>query len=102
MLDNQLTNVKLIVLIPVYNHAQTLRDVVLRALKVNDSVMVVDDGSTDGGIDTLAGLDVHIVKHGSNRGKGTYFRSPARQSASTNIRNAIGYAQQHWIGESGT
>ena len=78
MLDNQLTDVKLIVVIPVYNHAQTLRDVVLRALEVNDSVMVVDDGSTDGGIDTLAGLDVHIVQHGSNRGKGAAILTAAK------------------------
>jgi len=78
MLDNQLTDVKLIVVIPVYNHAQTLRDVALRALEVNDSVMVVDDGSTDGSIDTLAGLDVHIVQHGSNRGKGAAILTAAK------------------------
>jgi glycosyltransferase involved in cell wall biosynthesis len=89
MLDNQLTNVKLIVLIPVYNHAQTLRDVVLRALKVNDSVMVVDDGSTDGGIDTLAGLDVHIVKHGSNRGKGAAILTAAKACRQLGITHIV-------------
>jgi len=78
MLDNQLTDVKLIVVIPVYNHAQTLRDIVFRSLEVHDAVMVVDDGSTDGGIDTLAGLDVHIVQHGSNRGKGAAILTAAK------------------------
>jgi glycosyltransferase involved in cell wall biosynthesis len=68
--EKNLEKIKIGIVIPVYNHSKTLRDVVVRALEVNDSVMVVDDGSTDGGIDTLAGLDVRIVQHGSNRGKG--------------------------------
>jgi glycosyltransferase involved in cell wall biosynthesis len=66
------------IVIPVYNHSKTLRDVVIRALEVHDAVMVVDDGSTDGGIDTLAGLDVHIVQHGSNRGKGAAILTAAK------------------------
>jgi len=78
MPDKQLTNVKLMVLIPVYNHAKTLRDVVASALEVNDSVMVVDDGSTDGGIDTLAGLDVQILQHSRNRGKGAAIMTAAK------------------------
>ena len=61
---------KISIVIPVYNHSKTLRDVVVRALEVHDAVMVVDDGSTDEGIGTLAGLDVQIVQHQHNRGKG--------------------------------
>ncbi len=70
MTDKQFIEVKLMVVIPVYNHSNTLREVVVSALEVNDSVMVVDDGSTDGGIDTLADLDVQILQHPRNRGKG--------------------------------
>ena len=101
MLDNQLTDVKLIVVIPVYNHAQTLRDVALRALEVNDSVMVVDDGSTDGSIDTLAGLDVHIVQHERNSGKGAAILTAAkacRQLGMTHIAT-IDADGQHDPGE---
>ena len=78
MPDKPLTNVKLMVVIPVYNHTKTLRDVVASALEVNDSVMVVDDGSTDGGIDTLAGLDVQILQHSRNRGKGAAIMTAAK------------------------
>ena len=63
-------SIKIIVVIPVYNHGSTLRRVVTRALKINDQVMIVDDGSTDSGIDTLVGLNVHIVRHSQNLGKG--------------------------------
>ncbi len=54
---------QIIIVIPVYNHSGTLRDVVTKSLKVHDRVMVVDDGSTDGGVDTLEGLEVDIVRH---------------------------------------
>ena len=53
MLNNCFDSTKIIIVIPVYNHGSTLRGVVTRALKVNDQVMVIDDGSTDGGIDNL-------------------------------------------------
>jgi glycosyltransferase involved in cell wall biosynthesis len=78
MPDKQLTKVKLMVVIPVYNHSNTLRKVVVSALEVNDSVMVVDDGSTDGGLDSLAGLDVQILQHPLNRGKGAAIMTAAK------------------------
>ena len=77
-MTKNLENMKIGIVIPVYNHSKTLRDVVIRALEVHDAVMVVDDGSTDGSIDTLAGLDVHIVQHGSNRGKGAAILTAAK------------------------
>jgi glycosyltransferase involved in cell wall biosynthesis len=55
--------IKVIIGIPVYNHGETLREVVTRALEVNDAVLVVDDGSTDRGAHTLEGLDVRLVRH---------------------------------------
>ena len=36
---------KIVVLIPVYNHPDTIRDVVVNAMKFNPAVMVVDDAS---------------------------------------------------------
>ena len=78
MPDKQLTEVKMMVVIPVYNHSNTLRQVVVRAFEVNDSVMVIDDGSTDGSIDALAGLDVHILQHPRNRGKGAAIMTAAK------------------------
>ena len=70
--------VKIVIVIPVYNNVRSLREVVLRALKVHDAVMVVDDGSTDGGIDTLEGLDVHVQQHPTNRGKGAAILTAAK------------------------
>jgi glycosyltransferase involved in cell wall biosynthesis len=72
--------VKFVIVIPVYNHAKSLRDVVLKALEVHDTVMVVDDGSTDGGLDTLKGLDIIVLQHPINRGKGAALLTAAKAS----------------------
>jgi glycosyltransferase involved in cell wall biosynthesis len=66
----QTDKIKLLIVIPVYNHAGTLREVVIRALDVCSDVLVVDDGSTDGSGETIKGLPVRIVSHEVNKGKG--------------------------------
>ena len=71
---------KVFLVIPVYNHGKTLRDVAVRALAVNENVMVVDDGSTDGGRETLQGLPVTSIRHPENRGKGAAIITAAREA----------------------
>jgi glycosyltransferase involved in cell wall biosynthesis len=78
--NTEVDTVKFVIVIPVYNHANTLRNVVVRALAVLDTIMVVDDGSTDGGIDTLEGLDIHVLQHPLNRGKGAAILTAAKAS----------------------
>jgi len=71
---------RLLVAIPVYNHGRTLRDVAERALAVHPDVLVVDDGSTDGGGATLQGLPVRLLRHERNRGKGQAIMTAAREA----------------------
>ena len=59
-----------IIIIPVFNHAKTLRQVVKRALHQDVPVMVIDDGSTDGGAETITDLKVKVITHAQNLGKG--------------------------------
>lgn len=58
------------VVIPAYDEAATVRDVVMRARRQCPNVIVVDDGSTDGTTDVLAGLDVTVLRNDRNCGKG--------------------------------
>ena len=59
------------VVIPVYNHGRTVRQVVEAALKLNLPLFVVDDGSTDGGCSHLRSIPgVHLLNHPTNLGKG--------------------------------
>jgi glycosyltransferase involved in cell wall biosynthesis len=73
----------LTVVVPVYNEAVTLRPALDRLLKTElplpIDVVVVDDGSTDGGIDTIIDLAssgaVRLVRHEHNLGKGAAVRT---------------------------
>jgi glycosyltransferase involved in cell wall biosynthesis len=57
------------VVIPAYNEAATIRDIAERALKFCSQVIVVDDGSTDGTDQALAGLPVQLLHNDRNLGK---------------------------------
>ena len=57
--------------IPVFNHARNVRQVVLAAVDTGAPVVIVDDGSTDGSGDAVAGISgATVVRHEKNRGKG--------------------------------
>lgn len=73
-----MTAPRILIVIPVYNHAATLRQVVERALAVHPDVLVVDDGSSDRPLDTLHGLPVRLASHPLNQGKGTAIMTAAR------------------------
>lgn len=57
------------VVIPAYNEAGTIRDVVGRTLEQGLPVIVVDDGSVDDTSGQLAGLPVTLLRNEPNAGK---------------------------------
>ena len=64
------THPRTLVVIPVYNHAATLRAVAEGALSQGLAVLVVDDGSTDGSLQAVADLPVERHRLPVNQGKG--------------------------------
>jgi glycosyltransferase involved in cell wall biosynthesis len=68
--------VKLSVLMPVFNEARTIEEVLraVGAVPIEKEIVVVDDASTDGTSEILARWDgrdgVRVLRHDRNRGKG--------------------------------
>jgi glycosyltransferase involved in cell wall biosynthesis len=69
------------VVIPVFNEAGTIAELLrrVRAVSCNVQIVVVDDGSTDGTLDLLraeaASGEIELVEHGVNLGKGAAVRT---------------------------
>ncbi len=58
-----------ILVIPAYNESATIREVVQGALRHFDTVIVVDDGSSDDTLEKLLDLPVTLRQHPENLGK---------------------------------
>lgn len=68
--------------IPVYNNATTIADVARRAREQVDQVLVIDDGSTDADLrELLKPLDVTVIRHETNQGKGAALLTAFRHAA---------------------
>jgi len=61
---------RIAVVIPAYEEAATIAGIARRARRHADAVIVVDDGSRDGTAAAVAGLDVTLIRHARNLGKG--------------------------------
>jgi len=70
----------IVVVIPAYDEAGTIRDVAQRALSHGSRVIVVDDGSTDGTAEALSGLPLTLLANPRNRGKGASLCRGIRQA----------------------
>jgi glycosyltransferase involved in cell wall biosynthesis len=74
------------VIIPVYNEAKTIREIVRRvqATQLVTEILIVDDGSKDGTRDILTEMDgkegVRVILHEKNAGKGAAVRTGIRSA----------------------
>lgn len=72
---------KLSVIIPVYNEAKTVEEIIKRveAISIDKEIIAVDDGSTDGSLDVLIGIAneerIKLIKHDKNSGKGAAIKT---------------------------
>ena len=66
--------VTIAVVIPAFNEAPTIRDIVTRALREVERIIVVDDGSDDGTGAALQGLPVTVLRNATNLGKAASLR----------------------------
>lgn len=79
----------ILVVVPVFNHGATLRQVVTQVLAVHEDVLVLDDGSTDNGLEMISGLPVRIHAHRANQGKGAAIRTAADIASSLGATHIV-------------
>ena len=77
------------VVIPVFNHAATVGDVVRGALEHAHTVIVCDDGSTDGSGAAAQGAGAQLLTHPVNQGKGAALRTLLAEAHRKGFRYAV-------------
>ena len=78
------------VVIPTYNHAGTLAEVIAGVKRYCADIFVVNDGSTDTTAQLLATIpDIRIIAYPHNRGKGYALRTGLLAAAAAGFRYAI-------------
>lgn len=81
---------KICVLLPTYNNAGSLAEVIRNVLAYTSQVIVVNDGSTDNTSQILSQFpDVHVVSYSPNRGKGIALRTGIKEAAKLGYEYAI-------------
>lgn len=78
-------------LIPTYNNAGTLKTVLDEVLQYTESVLVVNDGSTDHTAAILADYanKIHVLQYSPNQGKGHALKTGFRKAYALGFENAI-------------
>ncbi|HUJ88089.1 MAG TPA: glycosyltransferase family 2 protein [Burkholderiales bacterium] len=75
--------------IPAFDEAATIRDVAERTLRQVDTLIVVDDGSTDGTAAALEGLPLELLRNPANLGKGASLWRGMRRALELGARAVI-------------
>lgn len=66
---------KICVIIPCFNVAKTIGNIVKGIKKQAIDTIIIDDGSTDTTVETAAGLEAIILRNKTNKGKGASLRA---------------------------
>ena len=86
----KLKELKCCVIIPTYNNAGTLEDILTRTLKYTDHIIVVNDGSRDNTSDILnMNTQIQVVSYVENVGKGWALRKGFEAALESGFHYAI-------------
>lgn len=89
---SQIQRLRICIIIPTYNNESTIKVVIEQCLEWTDSIIVVNDGSTDRTqslIDPYRDYGVQIISYDSNRGKGYALRRAFTYALQQQYRYAI-------------
>ena len=72
---------KIIAIIPVYNEAHIIAEVIKNCKKYVDEIVIVDDGSADNTVDIAESLGAYVVRHETNKGYGAALKTSFKTAA---------------------
>ena len=80
---------KILIVIPLYNHGKTIIEVIKQCLCFHDDILVIDDGSTDLPEGVFDDLDIILVRHKKNLGKGSAIMTAAKEAARLGMTHIV-------------
>lgn len=80
---------RIVVLIPAYNEERFIGSVVLKAKRYTDTVIVVDDGSTDDTALIARSAGAQVISHPANRGKAAALNTGFRYARQLDLKVLI-------------
>lgn len=66
---------RILVIIPLFNEAEVVEEVIFNLKKYFENIVVVDDGSTDNSNKILASLPIKLINHPINLGQGAAIKT---------------------------
>ncbi len=88
--ENQIAGPSIVAVIPTYNNAGTIADVIGGVKRFLTDIIVMDDGSTDNTADVLSQLNgIEIINFPQNRGKGCALRAGFEKAAELGFSHVI-------------
>lgn len=81
--------IKPLIVVPTFNNKKTLKKIVDESLATGIALLVVNDGSTDGSIDTIKATPANIISFESNRGKGAAILAGAKWASTEGYTHIV-------------
>jgi len=80
---------KICAVIPFYNEAKFINEIICETLKFVDYVIAVNDGSTDGFVINCENENFEIISHSENQGKGIALRNGLTKASAMNFELVV-------------
>lgn len=88
--ENQIASPSIVAVIPTYNNACTIAEVISGVKKFLTDIIIINDGSTDNTAEVLTQFDgIEIISFPENRGKGIALRAGFEKAAELGFTHAI-------------
>jgi glycosyltransferase involved in cell wall biosynthesis len=81
--------IRTVAIIPAFNEARTIQDVIRGLHGTVEHILVVDDGSTDATAARARRSGAEVIEHGANRGKGHAVRSAIQAIAGRDFTHVL-------------